>query len=93
MKVIFNKVQRFDIFEPDFNEFTSNNTFDFDRHRVVVVYGPNGSGKSSLAAVLSKKEDEAEYSVSIDGTIFTNQQETPGDFQERCHSLATFQAA
>jgi ABC-type lipoprotein export system ATPase subunit len=77
MKVIFNKVQRFDIFEPDFNEFTSNNTFDFDRHRVVVVYGPNGSGKSSLAAVLSKKEDEAEYSVSIDGTIFTNQQETP----------------
>lgn len=76
MKVVFKKIQRFDIFESDFNQLSSNNTFDFDSNRVVVVYGPNGSGKSSLAAVLSNEDGEGEYSLSIDGKSFTNEQET-----------------
>lgn len=70
MNIEFNKIKKENIFCEEFNNFTQNNVVTFEKNRIAIIYGPNGTGKTSLAKILDQDKG-SEYSISIDGTIFT----------------------
>ena len=62
-KIVFKKIKRKNIFVEGFHQMVENNTLEFSKQGITVVYGPNGTGKSSLASVLSGEEGtEIEFS-------------------------------
>lgn len=74
--LIFNKIQRGNIFNNDFINFDKNNKIEFKkigRNNIAVIYGPNGTGKTSLSVVLGGKEDKDNISFDVDfnGTKYT----------------------
>jgi len=70
MKIEFNKIAKGSIFCEEFINLIQNNLVTFERNRIAIIYGPNGTGKTSLAKILDQ-DVGSEYSISIDGNIFT----------------------
>ena len=61
MKLVFKAIKKDSIFEPEYQNLSSDNgTVEFkhmnSRGGIAVVYAPNGTGKSSLAKVLEAEE-------------------------------------
>lgn len=70
MKLEFQSIKNQDIFQPEFEDLTSNgnNTIEFKRNNcsggIAVVYAPNGTGKTSLAKVLGSESKDSNLSFS-----------------------------
>ncbi len=73
MKIEFNRIAKGAIFCEEFSNFTQNNFVTFGPNRICIIYGPNGTGKTSLAKVLDQDKG-SEYTLSIDGKIFTEKE-------------------
>lgn len=68
-EIIFNKIQKGNIFVSDFQNFLKNNKINFENKKIVVVYAPNGVGKTSLSKVLNS-EDGTSFEVIYNDEIF-----------------------
>lgn len=76
MKIEFSKLKLGDILCSDFSQLQTNNTLDFSRHNICVIYGPNGTGKTTLTRILKNDSDDSEYTLSIDSSVYTQEDDT-----------------
>lgn len=63
-KLIFNKLEKENIFEEELINFRENNLIEFKSIRdnnIAVVYAPNGTGKTSLAKTLSNNKNSDKF--------------------------------
>lgn len=70
-KIVFEKIEKEDIFVSDYKSLTRNNEIDFSRKGISVIYGPNGTGKTSLVKVLSS-EKGTKVKYTYDGKRYTD---------------------
>lgn len=76
-KLIFDKIQKDNIFCDDFLNFTKNNEIEFKdcaNNSIAVIYGPNGTGKTSLAKLLASDEsdDTSKFSIRFQENVLTD---------------------
>ena len=68
-EIIFNKIQKNNVFASDFQNFSKNNKINFEDKKIVAVYAPNGVGKTSLSKVLNS-ENETSFEAIYDGVTY-----------------------
>lgn len=74
-EIVFNKIQKGNIFVSDFQNFLQNNKINFEDKKIVVVYAPNGVGKTSLSKVLSCEHGTSFEVIYNDETFNENSNE------------------
>lgn len=62
----FSKIKKENIFYSPFENLTKNNTINFSKKNIAILYGPNGTGKTSLSKVLNMEEN-TEFLANYNG--------------------------
>lgn len=67
----FNKLEYKTLLEADFEQLTENNTIEFSRQGLAVVYAPNGTGKTTISKAMNC-EDGGKYNIEYNNSTYEN---------------------
>lgn len=71
-KLTINKLKKDAILKPSFEELKSNNSIEFSKQGIAVVYAPNGTGKTTITKIM-KNEDNTEIEVEFVGESYDSE--------------------
>lgn len=74
-ELIFTHISSGNIFCADYDNLQHNNSIDFRRKNIAVLYAPNGVGKTSLANVLNSHVGSS-FAVKYNGKEYSNKDQT-----------------